>query len=135
MDNILTLLNFDYTEKNISGLNNELKSLFLLGLLKNTNKSILIVTNTLYEANTLYKNISKDYTDTYLFPMDDFLTSVAIAVSPELKVNRLETLNKLLENKKSIIITNLMGYLRFLPTKEIFDKNIIKINRDRKSVV
>ena len=106
MDNILDLLKFDYSEKNISGLNNELKSLFLLGLLKETNKSILIVTNTLYEANTLYKSISKDYQNTYLFPMDDFLTSVAIAVSPELKVNRLETLNSLLENKKSIVITN-----------------------------
>jgi hypothetical protein len=54
----------------------------------------------------LYKNISKDYKNTYLFPMDDFLTSVAIAVSPELKVNRLETLNALLEEEKCIVIRN-----------------------------
>ena len=88
MDNILDLLKFDYSEKNISGLNNELKSLFLLGLLKETNKSILIVTNTLYEANTLYKSISKDYQNTYLFPMDDFLTSEALAISPDLIITK-----------------------------------------------
>ena len=129
MDNVLSLLNFDYSERNISGLNNELKSLFLLGLLNKSNKSILVVTNTLYEANTLYKNISKDYKNTYLFPMDDFLTSVAIAVSPELKVNRLETLNSLLENPKSIVITNLMGYLRFLPTKDFYKNSFIKLSK------
>ena len=59
--------------------------------------------------------------------MDDFLTSVAIAVSPELKVNRLETLNSLLENKKSIVITNLMGYLRFLPTKDFYKNSFITV--------
>ena len=129
MDNYIDLLNFSYDIKYISGLNNELKSLFLLGLIKKSNKSILLVTSTLYEANTLYKSINKHYKDTYLFPMDDFLTSVALAASPELKTNRLETLNQLLNNKISIVITNLMGYLRYLPSKKIYDKSFIKLNK------
>ena len=89
----------------------------------------MVVTSSLYEANLLYKNISKHYENTYLFPMDDFLTSVAIATSPELKINRLETLNELLENKESIIVTNLMGYLRYLPNRKIYQESFIKLNK------
>ena len=129
MNNFIDLLNFNYQSKHISGLNNELKSLFLLGLMEKNNKSILLVTSTLYEANMLYTSISKHYKDTYLFPMDDFLTSVAIATSPELKVNRLETLNALLSDNKSIVVTNLMGYLRFLPTKSEYANNFIKLSK------
>ena len=45
--------------------------------------------------------------------MDDFLTSEALAISPDLMINRLETINKVLENDNNIVITNLTGYLRF----------------------
>ena len=127
MKNFLDLLNLNYEHKYLSGFNNELKSLFLLGLINKENKSILLVTNTLYEANSLYKNISKHYKNTYLFPMDDFLTSVAIASSPELKVTRLETLNNLINDDKAIVITNLMGYLRFLPTPDTYRKSFINL--------
>ena len=55
------------------------------------------------------------YTDkVLLFPMDDFLTSVAVAISPELKMKRLETLDKI-NLGEWIVVTNLTGYLRFLP--------------------
>ncbi len=56
MEEFIKRLNFNYDDEIISGLNNELKSLFLLGLKEKKNSSILLVTNTLYEANTLYKN-------------------------------------------------------------------------------
>ena len=47
-----------------------------------------------------------------VFAEDDLLTSVAVAVSPELKLKRLETLENL-KKKKHIIVTNLMGYLKY----------------------
>ena len=77
-----------------------------------------MVVNTIYEANKLYNSLIDYHKNTYLFPMDDFLTSEALAISPDLMINRLETINKVLENKQNIVITNLMGYLRFLPMKE-----------------
>lgn len=128
MNNIFE--NIDLSEYDIiSGLTIETKSIFIDKLYKK-HKKLTIVTNTLFEANKLYQSIS-NYTDNVLlFPMDDFLTSEAIAVSPELKNNRLETLNELVNNENKIVVTNLMGYLRFLPTMKIYkDKKIyIKIN-------
>lgn len=118
-------------ESSITGLNNELKALFVYNKYKRIEKSILFVVSSLYEANMFYQMISNYTNDVVFFPMDDFLTSEALAQSPELKVTRLETLNTLLDSNK-IVVTNLMGYLRFLPSKEIYKQNVLKleINQD-----
>ena len=119
-------------EQVILGLNDELKTIYLYDYYLNKTKSILVVCNTLFEANNMYKSLS-NYTDNVLFfPMDDFLTSEALAISPELEITRLETINNLITNNKQIIVTNLMGLLRYLPTKENYEKSIIdlKVNMD-----
>ena len=122
--------NIDFDQTDIfSGLNTEGKALIVNTLFKKY-KSITIVTNTLFEANKLYQSISNYNDNVLLFPMDDFLTSEAIAISPELKINRLETLNELCNSTHNIVITNLMGYLRFLPTLDNYKKKNIFIKKD-----
>lgn len=107
----------------LAGLTNELFSVYVNQLWNQHEKSILIVTPSLYEANQIYESLSNYNASVSLFPMDDFLTSEAIAVSPDLMVNRLETLNLILNNQKNIVVTNLMGYLRFLPSKDLYQKS------------
>lgn len=99
----------------IVGLTNELNSFCIKEIFTQNSKNIIVVANSLYEANMLYDSIKLLEENTYLFPMDDFLTSVAIAISPDLKNKRLETLENIRNNSKSIVVTNLMGYLKFLP--------------------
>ena len=99
----------------ISGLTKELNIFYVLDLLKKEKKNILILTNTLYEANSYFDLIHTYTDDVLLFPMDDFLTSVAVAISPDLKLKRLETLENIRNAFNKIVVTNLMGFLRFLP--------------------
>ena len=109
------------------GLNNELKSLYIYQKFKNSKNSIILVTSNLHEAGLIYNSLTH-YTDkVWFFPMDDFITSEAIAVSPEFKITRLETMNSILNQPKAIIITNLMGYLRYLPSKEKFQNSQITL--------
>ena len=116
-------------EKEIIGLTTELKSLYIYQKFKKTEKSILVVTPGLNEASKIYNSLSH-YTDkVWFFPMDDFLTSEAIAISPEFKISRLETINKIINEEKSIVITNLMGYLRYLPPKSKFTNSSITIKK------
>ena len=89
--------------------------------------NILVVVNSLFEGNQLYNSLSNYNSNVLLFPMDDFLTSEALALSPDLMITRLETLNQLISNQKKIIITNLMGYLRFLPLKSNYQNSIINL--------
>ena len=117
----------DEKKVGLVGLNDEFFSLYINKLLKESNRNILIVTSTLFEANLL-NNYFSSYTDkSYLFPMDDFLTSESIAISPDLKISRLETINKTLTKEKKIVVTHLNGYLRYLPTKEKYISSIINL--------
>lgn len=98
----------------IQGLTNELNVFYVLEAFKNSQQNVLVLTSSLYEANQLYNSLETYTENVLLFPMDDFLTSVAIAVSPELKLKRLETLEKV-KSGKYVVVTNLTGYLRYLP--------------------
>lgn len=109
-------------ENNISitGLTDAFFCAYLNAYKEKYNKDILIVVPTLYEANKIYTSLLGYNLDCLLFPMDDFLTSEAISISPDLKISRLECLNELISDNRNtkIVITHLDGYLRFLPTKQ-----------------
>lgn len=110
----------------LTGMTEELFGIYVNKLYDNK-KNILIVTSNLVESNSLYRSIS-NYTDNvYLFPMDDFLTSEAMAISPDLMVTRLETMEAISKGSPSIVITNLMGYLRYLPTKKEYLKSVLSL--------
>ena len=120
----------------ITGLTHELAYLYVSKLFKEKKKNVIVLISTLYEANTFFSGIGNYEKNTYLFPMDDFITSQALAISPELKTTRIDTLEAL-KNKKGIIVTNLMGYLKFLTDQSVQEKmNIVlkkgdEINREK----
>ncbi len=105
----------------ITGLTHELAYLYVSKLFQTKKQNIIILTSTLYEANEIYNGLKTYQENSFLFPMDDFLTSEALAISPELKTTRIETLEHL-KQEKGIIITNLMGYLKFLTDLNYQDK-------------
>ena len=114
----------------VSGLTKELNALYIYDTFIKKNKGILIIVNSVYEGNALLNRLS-NYTDKVLFfPMDDFITSEAIAISPEFKSERINTINKLIYDDKYIVITNLMGILRYLPSKDVWKKKIITLKKD-----
>ncbi len=110
----------------ITGLTPTLASFYVSELFKTKKQNVIVLTSTLYEANELYRDIKNFNDNTYLFPMDDFLTSKALAISPELKTNRIETLEAI-KTHQGIIITNLMGYLKFLTDARVQNKLDIKL--------
>ena len=113
----------------VSGLNSELVCINIYNAFIRNNKGFLVVTSSTFEANNLYQSLL-NYTDKVLFfPMDDFLTSEAIAISPEFKAERINTLNVLTSNNKYIVVTNLMGALRYLPAKGLWKKSCINLKK------
>ena len=113
----------------VIGLNKGVRASYVWNLFRVSKQNILVVTNTLYEANTLYKNlINYAPDDTFIYPMDDFLVSEALAISPDLMSKRIETLNELVTSSNNkIIITNLMGYLRFIPEKKLWENSRVTL--------
>lgn len=113
----------------VTGLTDELQSVYIKNLYSTNDSDILVVTSTLYETNKIYNSISKYMENVYIFPMDEFITSEASISSPELEITRLETLNAIVnDTSKKIVITNLMGLLRYLPLKSKYEDNIIQLS-------
>lgn len=138
MDFLDSIFKYENHSK-VCGLTTELLVLYYYNYYKSNDSSVLIVTNSLYDSNKIFQRL-KTYTDEVcLFPMDDFLSSVALAISPDLKINRLETLEYIKNHKKCIVVANLMGYLRFLPSYENAKNLNISLTKgatiDRDSVI
>ncbi len=128
MDRIFDILNYE-SGKSISGLTTELSVFCVINKFRNVDGNVLVVTNSVYEANNIYKMINNYTSNVSIFPMDDFITSVAIAISPEFKATRLDVLNQ--NFKHQVIVTNLMGYLRFLPSFDSYKENVIDLTTNK----
>lgn len=118
-------------ENQINGLTNELKGIYIYNIFQQKKESILVVTSSLYESNQMYQIIQNYTSKVLLFPMDDFLTSEALAISPEFKNTRLETIHELSKNIPHIVITNLMGYLRYIPTMTCFESHKLTLFKNQ----
>ena len=126
-DNIFDINDTD--DYSVTGLNRELTAINIYDAFVRNNKGILVVTSSTYMANLLYQTLLNYTNKVLFFPMDDFLTSEAIAISPEFKVERITTLNTLVEDGKYIVVTNLMGSLRYLPNKDTWKKAKIVLKK------
>ena len=130
MKKLIDLFNIPYSlNMGLSGMTDESFCLYTYGMFQKNNKGILIITSTLTEANNLLNILSSLTDDVLLFPMDDFLTSESLSISPDLMATRLETINEIINNSKKIVITNLTGYLRYLPSKKVYKENIITLKQ------
>ena len=67
-DEILNVTDANY----IGGLVPELKALYITQLSKNNDKNVLVVANSIYEANRMYTAISNFTNNVLFFPMDDY---------------------------------------------------------------
>ncbi len=101
----------------VNGLTDELKALYIDYLFRKDNRNILVVSSSLYHATKFFNMINFYNNESYFFPMDDFVSSVMTTPSPDLMVKRLETMSSIGKNK-SIYVTNLEGFLKYMPSKE-----------------
>ena len=108
----------------VSGLSKELIYEYINEYNNKYKKSIIVVCNSLYDANKIFKGIHNINNNVYFFPMDEFAMSTAISSSPDLKIIRIDTLNEI--KKGSIIVTNLSGFLKRI------DKKINRITINKK---
>ncbi len=115
-------------EIKISNTNDEVSLLFLISLFEDQEDNLLIVTPNLFKAQKLYDNLMNlIHTDQLsFFPQDEFITTEMLAMSTEFKLERINTIRKIVENKKSIIITNTTGYIKYLTPKSKWETALLK---------
>ena len=120
---------FNFDNNSVTyGLTDSLIAFYVKELKNIHDKNIIVLTSNLYETNKIYNSLSQMLNNVLMFPMDDFIASKVVAISPEFELTRLNTLEKLQENKQ-IVVTDLMGYLKFLPDKNANNK--LELNKNK----
>lgn len=118
----------------INNTNEDNALLVLLGLFYENDETIFIATPNLYKAQILYDKLSRvlEKDEICFYPQDEFLTNELLVSSIEFKLERINTIIKILQNKKRIVITNLYGLLKpQFPRKKWEDSKIeIKVENE-----
>ena len=110
-----------YDEIKITNTNDPVSVLLIYFLYKETNQNIVLVTPNLFKAQKLYDALStlSQEDELSFFPQDEFITTEMLAMSTEFKLERINTVRKIIEKKASIIITNTSGYIKqLIPLKK-----------------
>lgn len=91
-------------------------------------KSILVIKSNQYEAQLLYKQFGElNQKDVLFFPVDESQRIEALAQSPELLAERINTLYQLTKNEPKIVVAHTASFIRYLPALELFKKSIIHL--------
>jgi transcription-repair coupling factor (superfamily II helicase) len=129
INSVITGLEEGLKEQLVSGMAASSRSLLMAALYKKTNRSQLVITHNLYQAQKIYEDLSGllDEDEVWLYPVNELIASEIGVASPELKAQRLEVLNYLSKNKKGIIIAPAAGLRRFLPAKDTWRQHQISL--------
>ncbi|MCR4950407.1 MAG: transcription-repair coupling factor [Solobacterium sp.] len=92
-------------------------------------RSILVIKQNLYNAQRLYERLVSllGENECALFGADESLRVEAIASSPELTAQKVETMASLLRNPKQVVVTCPSGFLRQLPSVQQFKDGCISL--------
>lgn len=92
-------------------------------------KDILVLTSNSRQAINIYENIKKSHT--YLWLEDEFITENTIALSNEMDLYKNIFIQSIYNSKRKIIITNVEGLLKKIPSKLEISNNRFLIEIDQ----
>lgn len=96
-------------------------------LFQNTNNSIIYIASNLYKAIHAYENLVEilGLENVNFYATDEIIATELLATSSDFKLERLHTIRNIVNNKKTIIVTNVISLTQeIMPLKDI-KKNIL----------
>ncbi len=106
--------------------------LLLAYAFEKTDKPIVLVCPNLYNAQMAYDRLSQFIPEDSLsfFPQDEFITSELLVSSMEFKMERMNTIRKLLSSKKQLVVTHPAGVLKPQLSKEVWIDSIFTLSEN-----
>lgn len=88
-----------------------------------------MVTSNLYKAQKIFSLLKTLLPNEriHLFPNDELIRAENLSANKEMAANRIFVLNEILNNNVDIVVTNLCGFIRYLPSQERFKNSILKL--------
>lgn len=131
---VITGLAEGFKEQLIAGLTGTARPLFMTALAKTTDRPLLIITNQLNQAQELYEDLQalSSAEGVFLYPVNELVIREIATSSPELRSERLQTLNALVKDEAKVVIAPVAALKRYLPPKSVWLDSQIKIDELRR---
>ncbi|MEI5909498.1 transcription-repair coupling factor [Bacillus spongiae] len=106
----------------VSGLSGSSRGVLVASFYKKTERTCVIVTHNLLQAQKLYEDVVGVIGEeaTYLYPADELIAAEMSVASPELRGQRIDTLNQLIQGRKGIYILPMAGLRKMLPPSSLW---------------
>ncbi|MBW6411142.1 transcription-repair coupling factor [Clostridium weizhouense] len=125
LQNILKYIDKERYPIGIYGVSESGRGYMIDSIFENVDKSMVIITQNDMEAKNLYEDLILYTNDVYYFPVKETVFYNIDAISGDLRWERLKVINKILDNKKKIIITSIDAFaVNYVPHKLFLDYNI-----------
>lgn len=109
----------------VTGLSGGARPIFIHSIANETKRPILVVSPNLLHAQKLYEDMVKllGEDQVRLYPADELIAADLSVSSPELRAERIETLDFMLTQKKGVVITPIAGLRRHMPNLKQWKKS------------
>ncbi|MGX9132865.1 transcription-repair coupling factor [Rummeliibacillus sp. JY-2-4R] len=106
----------------ITGLSGSARPAFLDTIYDYINKPIYIISPNLLQAQKMFDDLVKLIGEDYVhyYPADEFIAADMSIASPELRANRIETLDHMLHHQKGVYIIPIAGMRKVMAPKEVW---------------
>ncbi len=111
----------------VNGISESGRGYFISAILKNTDKSVVVVTENDIEAKNIYEDLIFYTNDVYYFPAKEVVFYNIDAISGDLRWERLKVINEILKKSKKIIVTSVDAFASKYTPKKLFAEYNLKI--------
>ncbi len=117
----------------INNTNEENALLVLMEYYSKTDKTLFLVTPNLYKAQLIYDKLCQvmDTDNVCFFPQDEFVTNELLVSSMEFRIERINTIKRIIHNPHKIIVINLYGLLKPELPIENWTKSLLRLKKDQ----
>lgn len=112
----------------LTGLTDVAKTYLTYGTKELSKNKILVITYNEIQAKRMVKDFSYFTDKVVFFPKREIVTYDYITQSKDLPYERIETLNKIQENKVEVIITTIEALMQPMIAKEVLYKNVLEFH-------
>ena len=113
----------------ITNVNDNISLVLLATMFQKSKEDLLIVVPNIFRAQKIYDKLIEilDENQISFFPQDEFITTEMLAMSEDFKLERINTIQKIINNEKSIIITNTTGFIKPLIPRNVWETALISL--------
>ncbi|MDQ0187975.1 transcription-repair coupling factor [Cytobacillus sp. FSL W7-1323] len=121
---VLSGIDEGLNEQMVAGLTGSARTLFLAAVYEQSKRPLLVTTHNLLQAQKLYDDLTQllGEEQVFLYPANELIAAELSISSPELKGQRIETLNHMMSANDGVMIVPMAGLKKILPPKELWSK-------------